>query len=518
MAWMQKFFRCLSPSVKVSGRKCGLFLITLPLAKKCRGTGMLSAGAVPHSKSLRFLLLTIIAVALGSLFPGSVLAGMLLAGDLAPRGNPDSELNVADVLILQRAVMGAITLTADEQLAADVAPLDNPDGVINAADVAVLMRAVLGAVTLEPIIDNEPPDPANTGLISVTDPAGGTSTITGVPDSAAGFSTITLVNYATGFTTTVTADATGGFTATVPASAGQVYSLTVTDRAGNTSLSIGIAMGQLLELTITAPADASQIADDAVLVTGTFSGPPGTAVQVNGQLACVLGNTFYAENVQLDAGSNDIVAIASTPDGISLTRSIQVDGTNPAAIEVRADAPCGYATHNVSFQLADNAGTGIQQFIADFDDDGVVDVSATTPGTYQYAYTAPGVYSAHFTITDAANTVHTGYQTIVVGDAQTLDAQLRSTFSAFLDRLRVGAIDGVLNYLAEPMRTKYEPVFRQMQTELPVLVDQLGTLQDGGVGGRLARYTVVREENGVTVGFPLFFIEDGDGVWRIGDM
>lgn len=452
------------------------------------------------------------------LIPSISPAGTLIAGDLAPRGAPDSELNVADVLILQRAVMGAITLTVDERLVGDVAPVGNPDGLLNVADVAVLMRAVLGAVSFVPITDNEPPGPADTGLISVTDPNAGTSTITGSAGSAPGFSTITLVNYSTGFTTTVTTDATGGFTATVPASEGQVYALTITDRAGNTSQSVGIAMDQLLELTITAPAGASQVADDAVLVTGTFSGPPGTAVQVNGQSACISGNAFYAENVPLGAGSNDIVAIASTPDGISLTRSLQVDGAAPAAIQVRADAPCGYAAHNVSFQLADNAGTGIQQFTADFDDDGIVDVSATTPGIYQYTYTTPGAYRAHFTTTDAANTVHTGYQTVVVGEAQTLDAQLRGTFSAFLDRLRVGAIDGALNYLAEPMRTKYEPVFRQMQSDLPVLADQLGTLQGGGVGGRLARYTVVRDESGVTVGFPLFFVEDGDGVWRIGDM
>lgn len=380
------------------------------------------------------------------------------------------------------------------------------------------MRAVLGSVNLAPITDNEPPGPVDTGLISATDPNAGNSTITGSAGSAPGFSTITLVNYSTGFTATVTTDATGAFTATVPASEGQVYALMITDRAGNTSQSVSLGMGQLLELTITAPASASQIADDAVLVTGTFSGPPGTAVQVNGQSACISGNAFYAENVPLGLGNNDIVAIASTPDGITLTRSIQIDGANPAAIQVRADAPCGYAAHNVDFQLAGNAGTGIQQFTADFDDDGIVDVSATTPGTYQYAYATPGVYRAHFTTTDAANTVHTGYQTVVVGDAQTLDAQLRGTFSAFLDRLRVGAIDGALNYLAEPMRTKYEPVFRASQNELSSIVDQLGVLQGGGVGGRVARYTVVRDENGTQVGFPLFFIQDGDGVWRIGDM
>lgn len=355
-------------------------------------------------------------------------------------------------------------------------------------------------------------------MITVTDPAGGTSTITGAPGSTDGFSTITLVNYSTGFTTTVTTDAAGAFTVTVPAVEGQVYSLTVTDRASNSGQPIAIGIGQLLELAITSPASGGQITDDAVLVTGTFSGPAGTAILVNGQLACLSGNAFYAENVPLDAGSNDIVVTASAPDGISLSRNVQVSGTGPAPFQVRTDSPCGYATHSATFQLTDTAGAGIQQFTADFDDDGAVDLTATTPGTYPYAYSTPGVYRAAFTTTDIANGVHTSYQTIVVGATQSLDAHLRGTFSAFLDRLRVGAIDGALNYLAEPMRSKYEPVFRGIQSDLPTLVDELGTMQGGGVSGRVARYTVVRDENGTPVGFPLFFIEDGDGVWRIGDM
>lgn len=453
-----------------------------------------------------------------AIFPITSPGGTLIAGDLAPRGAPDSALNAADVLILQRIILNSITPTDDERLVGDVAPLGNPDGVLNAADLVVLTRAVLGSLVLPPIDDNEPPSPANSDLISVSAPTGGNATITGAPGSADGFSTITLVNYSTGYSTTVTADAVGGFAITVPAVEGQVYAVVVSDRAGNSSNSISVGIGQLLELTITSPTNSSQVADDAVLVTGTFTGPAGTAVRVNGQVACTSGNLFYAENISLGVGNNDIIATASTPDGLSLSRSVQVTSAGPAPYQVRADAGCGYAPHNAVFELVDNEDAGIQQFDADFNDDGVIDLTATTPGSFQYAYSLPGVYTAVFTTTDTANGVYTNYQTIVVGDTQSLDAHLRATFSAFLDRLRVGAIDGALNYLAEPMRSKYEPMFREIQGDLPALVDQLGTLEDGGVSGRVARYTVVRDENGTPVGFPLFFIEDGDGVWRIGDM
>lgn len=103
---------------------------------------MLPTSIVAHSISARFLSLGIVAGTLGCVLPSITFGGTLVAGDLAPRGAPDSQLNVADVLILQRAVMNLIAPTIDESLAGDVAPLGNPDGVLNAADVAVLMRAV----------------------------------------------------------------------------------------------------------------------------------------------------------------------------------------------------------------------------------------------------------------------------------------------------------------------------------------------------------------------------------------
>ena len=69
-------------------------------------------------------------------------------GDLAPRGNPDGELNAADALILQRIILGEIVPTSNESLIGDVAPLGNPDGTLNAGDLVVQQRAILGLINL----------------------------------------------------------------------------------------------------------------------------------------------------------------------------------------------------------------------------------------------------------------------------------------------------------------------------------------------------------------------------------
>jgi hypothetical protein len=77
-------------------------------------------------------------------------SGTRRKGDLAPYGNPDGQVNAADIVILQRFITGNLTPTPAELAVADVAPLGAPDGTINAADLLILTRAVLGLITLPP--------------------------------------------------------------------------------------------------------------------------------------------------------------------------------------------------------------------------------------------------------------------------------------------------------------------------------------------------------------------------------
>lgn len=66
-----------------------------------------------------------------------------LPGDVAPRGAPDGQFDVSDIIVLQQIVLGKITPTSEEFIAADVAPKGSPDGIIDIADVVVLQNAVL---------------------------------------------------------------------------------------------------------------------------------------------------------------------------------------------------------------------------------------------------------------------------------------------------------------------------------------------------------------------------------------
>jgi len=442
-----------------------------------------------------------------------------LAGDVAPYGNPDGVLNAGDAVVMQRFAFGLLIPTANELIAGDVAPLGSPDGVINAADVAVHMRAVLGLITLPPIPDEEAPAPANTNFITVGPSIGGIVSVTGVSGSVEADATVTLSNLETGEQTVVTAGPDGSFTANLAALNGQVLSILVTDLAGNASASVSVSVGNLLSINISSPIIGETVNDDAVLVTGTFSGPPGTSIVVNDQIACIDGNAFYAENVQLLPGSNTLTATASIADGIAVTDAAIVTSTGTAAIQVRAVPTCGFMPHSTDFLVNVSDGTIIQLVEVDFDGDGLYDASTTAPSAaINNVYAAPGVYQAVIRVTDDQSNQQIFTQKVIVKDVTGTDALLRSIYTGMLDRLRAGSIEGALRAVAPGVVDKYRDIFTILQGDLPTIVDQLGTLQGSAIGQDMAEYVVVRHVGTNYKAFMLYFSRGTDGVWRIEGM
>lgn len=442
-----------------------------------------------------------------------------VAGDVAPYGNRDGVLNAGDAVVMQRFAFGLLIPTADELIAGDVAPLGSPDGVINAADVAVHMRAVLGLITLPPIPDEEAPAPADIAFVTVGPSISGIVAVDGASGSVEADATVSLSNLETGEQTVVTAGPDGSFTTNIAALDGQVLSILVTDAAGNTSESVSVSVGDLLSINISSPIIGEIVNDDAVLVTGTFSGPPGTSIVVNGQIACIDGNAFYAENVKLLPGSNTLTATASIADGIAVTDAATVTSTGAAAIQVSAAPTCGFAPHNTDFRVNVSDGTIIQLIEVDFDGDGLYDSSTTDPSAAtNNVYAVPGVYQSVIRVTDDQSNQLIFTQQVIVKDVTGTDALLRSIYTGMLDRLRAGSIEGALRAVAPGVIDKYRDIFTTLQADLPVIVDQLGTLQGSAIGQNMAEYVVVRQVGTEYKAFMVYFSRGADGVWRIEGM
>lgn len=66
-----------------------------------------------------------------------------VAGDLAPYGDPDGFINVADLMIMQRIILDSITPTPADIIIGDIYPAELPDGDINVADLLLLEQIIL---------------------------------------------------------------------------------------------------------------------------------------------------------------------------------------------------------------------------------------------------------------------------------------------------------------------------------------------------------------------------------------
>ena len=84
-------------------------------------------------------------------------------------------------------------------------------------------------------MDTDPPPAPKLGLITVSGVTNGQVTVTGAAGSVEGGARVTITNTHTGEKVTVTANADGSFTAQITAQAGDVWSIVVTDAAGNAS-------------------------------------------------------------------------------------------------------------------------------------------------------------------------------------------------------------------------------------------------------------------------------------------
>jgi PKD repeat protein len=296
------------------------------------------------------------------------------------------------------------------------------------------------------------------------------------------------------------------------------FGLSALDKAGN-SASVLLRLTYVpVSVTIESPASGAAISGDTVLVTGTFQGPSNTGITVNGAAAAMHANRFYA-NVSLQPGTNPVEVIATSPAGATASASVSVTSSGTAPVQLSASRSQGMAPMPVAFSLIGAPGISIARIDADFDGDGTIDATTISASTsLQHTYAAPGLYQARFTATDTQGTVHVAVQPIVVVSVASMDTMLRGVYSGAMASLRSRNVEGALRSFTASAAARYQEAFNALGPELPSVVDQLGTLQEGTISDGYAEYLLVRNTPDGPQGFLIYMIKGEDGVWRIDTM
>ena len=292
------------------------------------------------------------------------------------------------------------------------------------------------------------------------------------------------------------------------------------DDAGAASLSAPVTVNVVAaSVSIDSPADGTNVPGDHVHVQGTIDAPPGAGVAVNGVLAAVDGNRFYAANVPLVLGANVLAATLTTPEGSVSTRSVAVTGVPSSGATITVSPTQGIAPLTVQIDVGAPLEGSIAKVEVDADGDGTFDgVIAAAPWSTSVNYLSWGTVSLVVRVTDTAGNVVTERVPVVAMDRAVVDARVREVWSGMTAALRAGDPAKALSYLDYAARQRYGPVFATLQANLPAIVQSFSPLQGLSLTDDFGEYAINRVIDGQNRIFLLYFGRNGDGVWRLGSM
>ena len=273
-------------------------------------------------------------------------------------------------------------------------------------------------------------------------------------------------------------------------------------------------VGVTPQVILQSPFAGAIIADDQVVVSGTWSGPSNTGITVNGVVAAISGNEFFA-TVPLVPGVNTITVVATVLGGNQTTATLSVSSSGPSPTRVTASAVQGFAPLVVSFTISSDRA--IQSVDGTFTPGSPFSVSPVT-GPLSFTYGSPGSYEAVFNIRHTDGTTVMRSVRIVVQSLQQVDQQVREVWTGFTSALTAGSRAQAMQFFAPGADQRFGPVLDVLAAELPAIVASFSPLLQASVTQTYAEYAVVRNVDGLKRLYLIQFVAGTDGLWRIESM
>jgi hypothetical protein len=275
-----------------------------------------------------------------------------------------------------------------------------------------------------------------------------------------------------------------------------------------------------VKLQITSPIQNETVADNRILVEGTYEGPRNTGITVNGITALVSEGRFIANNVPLNTGENTLTATLITRAGETTTHSISItsQGT-PSKLTLSASPSGGLAPLSVTFEYSLSTNTELSKLAIDFDGDGTNDLTTRdASATIQHDYNTPGLYVAKMQLTDDEYNRHEASTTVEVMETAQMDELFKSLWDEMNEALVAGDKEAALAYLNTAAQAKYDPVFEVLLPHMPEIVDSYSPLMRVSISSNIGEFAVNRTIDGELKIFFIYYLKGNDGVWRLNSM
>lgn len=269
-------------------------------------------------------------------------------------------------------------------------------------------------------------------------------------------------------------------------------------------------------VSIDQPGPGAMVNAQSVFVTGTVNSASGeVGVTVNQTPGYVGGplNGFAAPDVPLQIGSNTLTAIATNACGQTARaeRIVTVQEAGERLVYLLASPPGGIAPVAVNLRAIAAPPHPIAGYSWSF--------SSSTQSEVAVNYENPGLYLPQVTVTDTKGFTYSATAVVSVLDRAALHQRLLSKWTGMRAALARGDAEGAVAFFTHGSRERYRQIFSATSDQLTQIAAALPDPVQVAFAGLSAQYRVERTHviNGApqAITYWVYFLQDGDGIWRI---
>jgi hypothetical protein len=293
------------------------------------------------------------------------------------------------------------------------------------------------------------------------------------------------------------------------------------DKAGNQAeATITVSVSRFM-IEIVSPANGATINKSRALVQGKIHNQTGEiGVVVNGHLAEVNGDDF-AVVIPLRLGQNILTATATNLEGLRAQTSLTVNTDTQQEIVRLTHYPMSGMlkrpanTLDITFEAEAFFENPVASYSWDFDGDGLPEVTGAESKIIKSFHDA-GFYFPKVVITDSQGNRYEATTLVNVVAREEVEPLLRSKWEGMKTALVNGDFEGALQYFVAASRDRYRTTFTELGSErINFLFSSVIEFKIFTLYGKVAGCGAVRIEGGRRYAYPVNFVQDENGMWKI---
>lgn len=270
-------------------------------------------------------------------------------------------------------------------------------------------------------------------------------------------------------------------------------------------------------LQIDTPIEGATITGPDVTVTGRVintTGSTETGVTINGIPATVTGNHFIANHVPLQDGANTITVTATDANGLTTTTTRTVTAQAGNYLRIYPNIDSGTGSLEVSLRL-DSSFTIANPTISIVGPATVTTIAGDNPDEYTAKFTADGAYTITARAEDADGQTYSDSITVTVVSRAQLDSLLKTKWEGMKAAVSVGNVEGALKYFVPGIQDRFRALFADPDIAINDRLNEVSRVELFTATERVVQAGAIRMESDGEYAYPVNFVKDENGIWKI---